>query len=375
MQREWTGSYLDGVTAIRRRVTIRLLPNGLYVTTEDGKTLVWRYNEIRQTQGFYAGEEVRLEHGGPNPEVLIVPDRTFLAGLTQLMPRLASRVHDPARRATRIVLTLAAAVVSIGIVAALYLWAIPALTALAAPRVPVSWEEQLGRTVVEQLAPPEARCDDPALTHRLDEILAALTAPLPRSPYTFRVIVANDPTFNALAAPGGYIVVFRGLLKKTRTPEELAGVFAHEMQHVLRRHTTRALLHHASAGLLLAALTGDASGAMAFGLESARTIGFLQYSRRHEMEADEEGLQMVSAAGIDPAGMIAFFETLSEEAADLPGMLKYLSTHPSTAERIERLRALAARADRGPATPLPHDDWLALRDACSARPDPADDSP
>jgi hypothetical protein len=52
MQREWTGSYLDGVTAVRRRVTIRLLPNGLYVTTEDGKTLSWRYDEIRQTQGF-----------------------------------------------------------------------------------------------------------------------------------------------------------------------------------------------------------------------------------------------------------------------------------------------------------------------------------
>ena len=375
MQREWTGSYLDGVTAVRRRVTIRLLPNGLFVTTETGQTLSWRYDEIRQTQGFYTGEEVRLEHGGPNPEVLIVPDRTFLTGLYQLVPRLASRVHDPARRAARVVLTLAAAAVSIGIVAALYLWAIPALAALAAPRVPVSWEEQLGRSVVQRLAPPEARCDDPALTRRIEEIAAALTAPLPRSPYTFRIIVADDPAFNALAAPGGYIVVFRGLLKRTRTPEELASVLAHEMQHVLRRHTTRALLHHASAGLLLAALTGDASGAMAFGLESARTLGVLQYSRRHEAEADEEGLRMVSAAGIDPAGMIAFFETLNEEAADLPGMLKYLSTHPSTVERIDHLRALAARADRGPTTPLPHDDWLALRDACSAHPEPADDSP
>ncbi len=375
MQREWTGFYLDGVTADRRRVTIRLLPNGLFVTTETGKTLSWRYDEIRQTQGFYTGEEVRLEHGRPNPEVLIVQDRTFLIGLTRLMPRLATRVHDPARRATRVALTLAAAAVSIGIVAALYLWAIPALAALAAPRVPISWEEQLGRSVVQRLAPPEARCDDPALTRRIEEIAAALTAPLPRSPYTFRVIVANDPTFNALAAPGGYIVVFRGLLKKTRTPEELAGVLAHEMQHVLRRHTTRALLHHASAGLLLAALTGDASGAMAFGLESARTLGVLQYSRRHEAEADEEGLRMVAAAGIDPDGMIAFFETLNEEAADLPGMLKYLSTHPSTAERIDHLRALAAHTNRGPTLSLPHDDWLALRDACSAHPDPADDSP
>src|SRR3989338_11489794 len=96
MQREWTGSYLDGVTAVRRRVTIRLLPNGLYVTTEDGKTLVWRYDEIRQTQGLYAGEEVRLEHGGPNPEGLIVADRTFLTGLHHLMPRLAPRAPDPA---------------------------------------------------------------------------------------------------------------------------------------------------------------------------------------------------------------------------------------------------------------------------------------
>ena len=375
MQREWTGSYLDGVTAVRRRVAIRLLPNGLYVTAEGGKTLVWRYDEIRQTQGFYAGEEVRLEHGGPNPEVLIVPDRTFLTGLYQLVPQLASRVHDPARRATRVALTLAAAAVSIGIVAALYLWAIPALAALAAPRVPVSWEEHLGRTVTEQLSPPEARCDDPTLTQRIDEITAALTAPQPRSPYTFRVVVVDDPAFNALAAPGGYIVVFRGLLKNTNTPEELAGVLAHEMQHVLRRHTTRALLHHASAGLLLAALTGDASGAMAFGLESARTIGFLQYSRRHETEADEEGLRMMAAAGIDPAGMIAFFETLNEESADLPGMLKYLSTHPSTTERIDHLRALAARTERGPTISLPQDDWLTLRDACTARPDPADDSP
>jgi predicted Zn-dependent protease len=91
----------------------------------------------------------------------------------------------------------------------------------------------------------------------LEEITKTLTAPLPNTHYTFRVMVVNDPIVNALAAPGGYILVFRGLLDRTRSPEELAGVLAHESQHVLKRHTTRALLENVSSGLLVAALMGE----------------------------------------------------------------------------------------------------------------------
>ncbi len=364
---DWEGHYLDGRTAARRRATIRPMRSGLEIATEDGATLWWPYGEIRQTQGFYAGEEVRLERGGELAEVLLVPDAGFLTALRQQgAPELTRRFHDPARRRFRIQLTLLAGLGAIALTAALYLWGIPALAAVLASRVPVAWEERLGKAVADEVAPPGKRCADPARAGAIERILATLTAPVPAAPYTFRVFVVDGATVNAFALPGGYVVVYRGLIERTRTAEELAGVLAHEIQHVLHRHVTRALFQHASTGLLLTALTGDASGVLAYGLEAARTLGTLRYSRQAEEEADADGLRMLQAAGIDPAGMIAFFESLKQEERHVPARLEYLSSHPATERRIERLRALAAR----PAPParklLPDSDWGDIKRICAA---------
>src|SRR5260370_1392343 len=139
-----------------------------------------------------------------------------------------------------------------------------------------------------------------------------LPARPPGAPYTFRVYIVDVPVFNAFAAPGGTGVVFRGLLERTDSPEQLAGVLAHELQHVVQRHSTRAIVQHTSSGLLIAALTGDVTGPLAYGLEAARVLGQLRYSRDAEEEADTEGLKMLLAARVDPAGMIAFFKALDK---------------------------------------------------------------
>jgi predicted Zn-dependent protease len=246
---------------------------------------------------------------------------------------------------------------------AIYLWGIPLAAALVTPHVPVAWEESVGRSAVGVLAPPERRCGDPALGAAVNAIMGRLTAGSPPSPYTMRVYVVNRPVVNAVAAPGGYVVIFHGLLERTRTPEELAGVMAHELQHVLLRHTTRAVIQDVGTGLLLMALTGDMTGPLAYGLETARALGELRYSRRAEAEADREGMKMLLAARVDPAGMIAFFETIRKEEGTQPEALKYLSSHPMPAERIARLKALTATA--GPAEPvLPGEDWPALTKRC-----------
>jgi len=371
MRTEWHGSYLDGRTAARHHATIRLMPDGLEITTEAGTTLRWPYGEVRQTQGFYVGEQVRLERGAEIPEALLVGDLRLLTALRQVAPKLTGHFHDPRRRRLRVRLTLLAAVAVVGITAALYLWGIPGLAALVAARVPVSWEERLGQGVVEHLAPPEKRCAEGNRAQVIDELVTTLTAPLPSPPYTFRVMVVDIPAVNAFAAPGGYIVIFRGLLEHTRSAEELAGVLAHEMQHILQRHATRALLQHASTGVLLAAMAGDVSGAMTYGLESARTLGALRYSRQNEEEADAEGLRMLLAAGVDPAGMIAFFEVLRKRGGETPGLLAYLSTHPSPAERMERLKALAGQSQRPPRKLLPNYDWEDIKKICPAAAPPS----
>jgi predicted Zn-dependent protease len=369
MQHEWRAYYLDGQTAIRHPATVRLMREGLEVETPGGWTRLWPYRELRQTQGFYEGEQVRLERGGELSEALLIPGDGFLTSLREAAPEHRGRFHDPSRRGGRLRLTILAAVAIVGITGALYLWGIPALAALTAPRVPVAWEEALGRSAMEYLGPPELICRDPRLLEALDRIMVRLAGAVPASPYTFRLAVVNRPLVNAMAAPGGHIVVYRGLLERTRSPEELAGVLAHEMQHVVQRHATQAVIQHASTGLLLAALTGDMTGPLVYGLQSARVLGQLQYSRRAESQADVEGLKMLQAARIDPGGMIEFFDALARADRQPAMLLKYLSTHPSPIDRIERLKALAAVVPAPSEPLLPDTDWNEVKRLCE-RPGP-----
>jgi predicted Zn-dependent protease len=178
------------------------------------------------------------------------------------------------------------------------------------------------------------------------------------------VIVVDDWTVNAFAVPGGQVVLLRGLLERSRTPEELAGVLAHELQHVLQRHATRLLLQHASTGLLVVAISGDITGAMAYGIESARVLGTLRYSRQLESEADVEGLRMLLAADVDPRGMIAFFETLRATERGAPTTTRYLASHPLAADRVETLKRLAAAHTKEFRSLLPGRDWTDLRQVC-----------
>jgi predicted Zn-dependent protease len=142
----------------------------------------------------------------------------------------------------------------------------------------------------------------------------------------------------------------------------VAGVLAHEAQHVLRRHATRATLERASTGLLIAALFGDVSGIIAFSADTATTLG---YSRQHEDEADQEGFGMLVRARIDPTGMIRFYDEVLAEAVRLPRSVRYLSTHPPAADRVARLRALAASGSpAGSAPALTDDEWHAVKTIC-----------
>jgi beta-barrel assembly-enhancing protease len=366
MQTEWNGDYLDGQTAIRRAAAVRLLRGGLEITTETGHRAWWPYGEVRQTQGFYEGQEIRLERGGQLPEVLLIRDAAFLSTLHRAAPESAGPFHDPSRRRRRVALTALAALAVVGITTALYLWGIPGMVSVVATRVPPSWEERLGRSVSEHLAPEAMRCNEMTRARAIQDVAETLLSTARDSPYTFRVIVVNSSSVNALAAPGGYVVVFRGLLERTQTAEELAGVLAHEFQHILFRHTTRALLRHASTGLLLAAITGDMTEPMAYGLESARILGELRYSRLDEDEADRAGLRMLVDAGVDPAGMIAFFERLATERPGTLTLPPYLSTHPSTEGRLERLRLLDSRTQPLTRKLLHGVDWQDIRHICEA---------
>ena len=335
-------NYLDGKSAARRPASIRMAQTGLEVSLDDGGRLWWPLREIRQTQGSYSGEQIRLERGQPFPEVLVIDDPAFLTALHETAPTFGRRFHDPRKRRRRILLTVVAALISIVAGGSLYLWGIPAAAAVVATRVPVSWEEKLGNAAMEEIGRSERRCVDADREAAIMAIVNRLLEPIPNVPYKFRLTVFNDTSVNAFALPGGRIILLRGLIERSKTPEELAGVLAHELQHVLKRHATRLLLQHASTGLMLVAVSGDLTGVMAYGLESARVLGSLSYSRGFESEADSEGVRMLMAAEIDPAGMIDFFEKLRASEGNLQSATRYLNSHPLAVDRVDNLKKLIA---------------------------------
>ena len=341
MEEIWEGHYLNGKTSAQRKAMVNPEVDGLKIDLDNGDSLVWPYDEIRQAQGHYEGEPVRLERGEGITEVLIVGNTDFLTALRKQAGERAGRFHDPGFRRTRWWLTFYTAIATLAVCFIAYKWGIPVLAKSVAAHVPVKWEQGLGKTELEQLAPPGNRLHNPRLDIAIKRIMARLIRPVSHCPYQFQVIVCDMPIVNAFALPGGYIVVFRGLLEETRTPEELAGVLAHEMQHVLKRHTTQRIIQDTSTGLLLSAMAGDVTGSMAFGMKSARTLALLEYSRGEEEEADREGMKLILAAGIDPQGMIRFFETL-KKYDKMPQFLKYASTHPATDDRIEKLKEIVS---------------------------------
>ena len=359
-----TAHYLDGRTATRHCITLNVTPTALQITMPDGSRKRWPYDQIRQTQGAYSGEPVRLEFGTEPAEAVVIDTSALLTEIHTAAPGIAPHFHNPSWRHARLYMTLCTALGVALMLIGLYRWGIPGIASAATPYVPVAWEESLGRQVVEHLAPQTHQCRDPERLRKIDQVVQTLAATRPTSPYRITLSVVDDPAVNAFAAPGGQVVLLRGLLEQTTSPEQLAGVLAHELQHVYQRHTTRAILEQTAGTLLLTAISGDLSGGLAWGLEGARTMGSLHYSRTHEAEADLEGLRMMQAAHLDPAAMIAFYGTMQKGEQDHVGPPDFLSTHPDMGQRLATLITLA-----GPPPPeakrlLPGDDWTDIRTLC-----------
>lgn len=337
------GYYLDGKTADRKEVDVLLTSGGLHLKSAAGD-IFWPYREVRRTEEF-GDARTRLERGGELPEVIIVRDPDFVDSLRTYAPNFTRHIKKPLSGSLRFRLIAAAGIGVIAAGLAVYLWGIPLLARAVTPLVPVSWEQALGESALDMLAPGERRIRDEKVVGPMREIAGKLLRAAPGNPYSFEVIVLKTERVNAIALPGGKIIVFQGLIRQARSPDEIAGVLAHEMQHVLKRHSTKRIIQHSSTGIIIAAVSGDVTGAMAYGVQSATAMAALRYSRQDETEADSEGAKMMIRAGINPGAMASFFEQL-RNSSNLPEIFKYLSTHPDLEERISRIREIERSAEQ-----------------------------
>ena len=164
----------------------------------------------------------------------------------------------------------------------------------------------------------------------------------------YKATVIDDPKqVNAFAIPGGYVYVYSGLLKAADNEAELAGVMAHEIGHVVGRHSANQLAAQYGIELLTQLALGEEAGKlgeMAAGLAGAGTLA--RFSRDDEREADEYGFKYMAACGYDPRALLAFFTKLNQLEKSRPSDLeKLFASHPPTPERIERIERMIAKAE------------------------------
>jgi predicted Zn-dependent protease len=196
------------------------------------------------------------------------------------------------------------------------------------------------------------RSGDPALLRRLEDIGGRVIEAAGRAGEAWEFAVFDVDEVNAFVLPGGKVGFYRGLLDFARGDGEVAAVMGHEVGHVQARHAVERLSQQAAVELgvsLAASALSENYGANADEIAGALGMGLmygvvLPYSRRHELEADALGLDLMEKAKFDPAEAVAFWERMVAETASSGRGAEWLSTHPADDRRLAALRAQIAPA-------------------------------
>jgi len=166
----------------------------------------------------------------------------------------------------------------------------------------------------------------------------------PNLNFSFRVL--DSPVVNAFAVPGGYVYFTRGILAHFNNEAEFAGVLGHEIGHVTARHSAKQQRNQilGQAGLMAGVIFSEGVRSMANEASQALGLMFLKFSRAHESESDELGVEYSTKVGYDAHEMADFFQTLKRLSGDRGGVPTFLSTHPDPGDRFNKVHELADAA-------------------------------
>jgi predicted Zn-dependent protease len=402
-QSEFSGTYYDGKSANKYPVKLFLTRTQLQLVFSDGRRISWLYPDLKLSRADSTGP-VCLERSTSNPDIIpesvVIEDPKFLHEAHRVAPGALGNIwNQPHKRKMRYGLMILALVIIPPFIFAIWVYAIPAMTNAVADKIPTEWEERLGQNYFQALFKESLKESDPKMQKALDTISKRLLTAVPDQPYHFRIYVHPSKMVNAMALPGGTIIVFQGLINVTETPEELAGVLAHEFQHVLKRHSTRGIIRSEAINLFGLIISGNSDSITSVILQAGGILEFLRFSRELESQADAEGMKMMLAAQVDPQGMVRMFESLEreqqrqmgsrnkdknkvdpeekspekdseEDAPDgkrrageessTPEWMKYISTHPAGEDRVEVLKKMAEASTAKPRPLLPDFDWKSM---------------
>lgn len=388
MKTHYKGSYFDGKNAARHDVSVEVTSGAIKITTENGSFVEWPFGSFTLTQGVYENDDLKFVKSSPSKdtigEALIIRDKSFTEYLLQFLPKKYKSQFEIKNKFKKMVYFIPAGT----LLAGLLLWLInfhglPLLSIVVAEKISVKYEQSIGREAFYEYNKYSRFCGkgikkdgkENELTKAMQSMVDVYSKKLVDNPYAFDVYIVKSNAVNAYALPGGHIVFYTGLIEKTESPEQMAGVLAHEMQHVIKKHSLRHIVRQNLVSFASTILFGgDLSGIS----NVAVMFSSLEYSRELETEADESGAKLMETSNIDINGMAEFFDILHKkkqskdekesddaDSEDGVNLLQYLSTHPLSKDRTEYIKEMADSANYSPKPIYPDMDWNKVKMSCS----------
>ncbi|MDH5287535.1 MAG: M48 family metallopeptidase [Betaproteobacteria bacterium] len=328
MTATWAATRFDGRSGAGEIVAVAI-DGGVLRLASRQRVERYRLAELRIAESFEHAPTMVVLPGGATLEIRD-PERTLGAALAVagLRPSLVVRLQRNWAAA------LACLVVLVGLLAWGYVNGLPLLARAVTSVIPADVERRMGESVLEVL---DARSLKPSglPLARSQAIARAFAAAAARSApgVAVRLEFRAGPA-NAFALPGGAIVLFDGLVKTAESDDEVLGALGHELGHVVHRHSTRQFVQVLGVAAVASLLWGDFSSVAA---NAPLLMGAFRYGREFEREADEYAIAFMRDNGMPVEALDSLFARLEKERG--AGLLPdFATTHPSTAERRERVR-------------------------------------
>jgi len=362
--------FFDGKSARVQRcaIAIREAPGGarLEIEPPEHDTIAWPLARIRRLKDMADDRRLVLRSADDDLARLLVDDAEAIAILHARCKALDRAL--PSEKRPRLWLWAGGAVASVALIIFVL---VPLLAGQLARALPPEGEVALGNVAFEQIraalgdgsGAPLALCETPAGIEALG-LLRTRFDPGERMPYALRISVLDSPVVNAFALPGGRVALFRGLIEKAETPEEVAGVLAHEIGHVVHRDPSREALRSAGSIGVLGLLLGDFAGGTAVLFLVNRLID-ASYSQDAEAAADSYAHQALVEAGVHPSALATMFERLRRDSGTGDSLLAHFQSHPQLGDRIEAARRADTLPEDAVRPLLAPGQWRALQGICA----------
>jgi predicted Zn-dependent protease len=202
--------------------------------------------------------------------------------------------------------------------------------------IPTETEVEIGKEVVKDVESKERVLNNAQVQRYVTIVGRKIANVCDRRDVKYSFKVLDSEEINAFACPGGFIYIYKGLMKQMDNEAQLAAVLAHEVGHVVARHSAKRIQAVYGYSIAMEVALGDKMSATARQLVDAATgLILIGYGRENEYEADNYGILYAKNAGYNPKGMIQIFQKFKQMEGKPPSTFeKLLMSHPPAGDRI-----------------------------------------